>query len=99
MDVHFLYQDQAFVWDSEKAATNVRKHDVHFEHACEVFFDRFICVEDASVNEEARDAAIGMTDDMTLLLVVHIFREDDVIRIISARQATRKERVTYENTK
>jgi uncharacterized DUF497 family protein len=99
VDVHFLYQDQVFVWDSEKASANVRKHDVSFEDACQVFFDRLVHVEDASVDEEARDAAIGMTEDMALLLVVHIHREDDSIRIISAREATRKERLTYENSK
>jgi uncharacterized DUF497 family protein len=77
----------------------LRKHGVAFEDACQVFFDRLVHVEDASVDEEARDAAIGMTDGMTLLLVVHIHREDDKIRIISAREATRKERLTYENSK
>lgn len=98
MDVHFLYQDQAFVWDSEKASANVRKHGVSFETASQVFFDRLIHVEDASIDEEIRDAAVGMTEDMVLLLVVHLLREDDTIRIISAREATRKERLSYENS-
>ena len=39
-----------------------------------------------------------MTEDLVLLLVVHILREDDTIRIISAREATRKERLSYENS-
>lgn len=98
MDVHFLYQDQAFVWDSDKASANERKHGVSFETASQVFFDRLVHVEDASIDEEIRDAAIGMTEDLVLLLVVHLLREDDTIRIISAREATRKERLSYENS-
>ena len=99
MDIHFRSQDQVFVWDSEKASGNVRKHGVSFETASQVFFDRLIQIEDASIDEEVRDAAIGMTEDLMLLLVVHILREDDTIRIISAREATRKKRLSYENSK
>ena len=70
------------MWDSDKASANVRKHGVSFETASQVFFDRLVHVEDASIDEEIRDAAIGMTEDLVLLLVVHILREDDTIRII-----------------
>lgn len=102
MDIHFLLHGQHFVWDSEKATSNAGKHGVRFETACQVFFDRFIHIEDAGVDEEDRDAAIGMTDWM-LFLVVHIQlrhfqREDETIRIISARPATAHERKTYEDT-
>jgi len=97
MDLHFLYHGQRFVWDSEKASFNVSKHGVSFEDACQVFFDRFIHIEDASVDEENRDAAIGMTEDWMLLLVVHIQREGGTIRIISARPATAQERRSYED--
>jgi uncharacterized DUF497 family protein len=97
MDVYFLYQGQRFLWDSEKASSNVGKHGVSFEIACQVFFDRFIHIEDASIDEENRDAAIGMTEDWMLLLVVHIQREGGTIRIISARPATAQERRSYEN--
>ena len=86
------------MWDSDKASANVRKHGVSFETASQVFFDRLVHVEDASIDEEIRDAAIGMTEDLVLLLVVHILREDDTIRIVSARAATRKERLSYENS-
>jgi uncharacterized protein len=54
-------------------------------------------VVDASRNEEARDAVIGLDARWNLLYVVHIEREDKVIRIISARKATRQERTQYEN--
>jgi uncharacterized protein len=98
MDFHFLYLGQRFVWDSEKGASNLKKHGVSFETACEVFFDPFVYVEDARVSEEDRDAAIGMTEDWTLLLVVHLYREDETIRIISARRATAQEKGTYEDS-
>jgi len=65
----------------EKASINVRKHGVSFEVACQVFFDPFIRVEDASADEEQRDTAIGLTEDWTLLFVIHILREGDTIRI------------------
>lgn len=97
MDLYFLYLGQHFVWDSDKASINANKHGVNFEVACQVFFDRFICIEDASVDEESRDAAIGMTEEWMLLLVVHIQHESGTIRIISARAATTQERRAYED--
>jgi uncharacterized DUF497 family protein len=98
MEICFLLHDQYFVWDSEKASSNFAKHGVRFEAACEVFFDPFIRLEDATDGEEARDAAIGLTEDWTLLFVVHILREGDSIRIISARAATAQERRAYEDS-
>ena len=56
MDIYFLYRGQRFVWDAEKASSNANKHGVRFETACEVFFDPFLRVEDATVDEELRDA-------------------------------------------
>jgi uncharacterized DUF497 family protein len=53
-------------------------------------------VGDASRHEETRDAIIGMDIRWNLLFVVHIELEDDAIRIISARKATRRERAYYE---
>jgi hypothetical protein len=97
MDIHFLYLGQRFVWDSEKASGNARKHGVSFEFACQVFFDPLIRIEDASSGEEERKAAIGLTEDWALLFVVHLLREGDLIRIISARPATAQERRAYED--
>ena len=99
MDIYFLYRSQRFVWDSEKASGNAVKHGVKFETACQVFFDRFIWIEDASIDEEERDAAVGMTEDWVLLLVVHIQREGGIIRIISARPVNAQERRSYEDGK
>jgi hypothetical protein len=52
---------------------------------------------DASPEEEVRDAVIGMDMRWNLLFVVHILIEDEQVRIISARKATRSEKVFYEN--
>jgi uncharacterized DUF497 family protein len=97
MDVLFRLQGQHFVWNAEKASTNLTKHGISFESACQVFFDPLLCVEDASSEGEQRDAAIGLAEDWTLLFVVHIVRQEDVIRIISARIATPNERRAYED--
>lgn len=97
MDVYFLFQGQRFVWNSEKASENTGKHGVNFETACQVFFDPFVCIKDASAGGEERDAAIGLTEDWTMLFVVHIVREGETIRIISARPATAQERRSYED--
>jgi uncharacterized DUF497 family protein len=98
MDIYLLVQGQRFVWGSEKASRNENKHGVTFETACEVFFDPFVRVDDATVDEERRDAAIGLTNNWALLFVVHMLREGDTIRIISARPATVQERKTYEDS-
>ena len=97
MDLRYLFNSQCFVWDSEKAARNLSKHGVSFEKACEVFFDPFVLVEDASPQEEARQAAIDITEDWELLFVVHVVWEEESIRIVSARPATARERSRYEN--
>lgn len=68
-----------------------------FQQAAEAFCDPFLIVVDASRNDEARDAIIGLDIRWNLLYVVHIEGEDQMIRIISARRATRQEREDYEN--
>ena len=98
MDLHFLFHGQRFVWDSEKASSNASKHGISFETACQIFFDPFIQIEDASAGAEQRDSAIGLAEDWSLLFVVHIVREGDTIRIISARSATARERRSYEDS-
>jgi uncharacterized DUF497 family protein len=86
----------AFEWDSAKAVSNALRHGVPFELACEVFFDPFVRVIKAEEPEETRDAAIGYTESQILLFVVHVIRHEEVIRIISARHATPRERRGYE---
>lgn len=96
MDVHLTRLGQRFVWDSGKAALNLGKHGLSFEVACEVFFDPLVQFAEADVDDESRDAAIGMDTTRRLLFVVHLLREDDCLRIISARAAIAIERKTYE---
>jgi uncharacterized DUF497 family protein len=97
VDVRYTLHGQTFEWNVAKAAANLPKHGVSFEKACEVFFDPFLRLADASGEGEAREAAIGLTEDWTLLFVVHIVRRPTAIRVISARAATAMERKRYEH--
>lgn len=97
MDERYELNGITFIWDASKARLNMNKHQVSFELAAEVFFDPFFRVIDASPTAEARDAIIGMDAAWNLLFVVHIVIEDECIRIISARSATRSERQIYED--
>lgn len=97
MDTHVVLHGITFIWDEHKARENPRYHDgVTFGQAAEAFFDPFLKVVDASRNDEARDAIIGMDIRWNLLFVVHIELEEEAIRLISARKATPKERTYYE---
>jgi len=96
VDITLTLRGQSFEWDAEKAASNFAKHGVAFPEACEVFFDPFFHLVDATAGEEAREAAIGYTENARLLFVVHLTREEETIRIISARPATPEERKFYE---
>jgi uncharacterized protein len=93
-----------FEWDSAKAASNLRKHRVSFELALRVFADlRAWSAIDRIEGGEQRWQTIGMVEGRLLLLIAHTIGEDEedgqpieVIRIISARIATGKERNRYE---
>ncbi|MGH8112665.1 MAG: BrnT family toxin [Rhodanobacteraceae bacterium] len=96
MDQHHRIGGSDFVWDADKAAANLRKHDIRFEDAATVFMDPFFVLTGASRNDEARDAVIGFDRSAQLLFVVHIMLEDgDCIRIISARAAGPAEEALY----
>ncbi len=97
MNVVYFYRDQRFTWNWEKALSNIAKHDVHSEQACQVFFDPLAQILDASASSEQREAAIGTTTERTILYVVHVHRNEEEIRIISAREATSTERKNYED--
>ena len=87
-----------FEWDPRKARSNERKHGISFEEARSVFFDeQALLLEDPQpLNEEERFVLLGVSASFRLLVVVHALRERDVIRIISARKATRLETREYE---
>jgi uncharacterized protein len=86
-----------FEWDESKNQLNIRKHGIDFAEAVYVFSDPFalsIPDDDHSADEE-RWVLLGKDLNERLLLVVHTYRYDDVIRIISARKATATETTTY----
>ncbi|MBN9429200.1 MAG: BrnT family toxin [Burkholderiales bacterium] len=87
-----------FEWDPRKAASNARKHGVTFEEARTVFTDeraRLIDDPDHSEDEE-RFILLGLSRSLRLLLVCHCYRsQENVIRIISARRATKNEAKFY----
>jgi len=86
-----------FEWESEKAATNLRKHGIAFETACEVFFDPFLRMLDPeNLDGQIREAIIGLTMNWKLIYVVYTMRKGDIFRIISARSVTKYERRLYE---
>ena len=94
--MYFVLNDVTFVWNGDKARINPKNHDgITFQQATEAFFDPFLVVVDASRNDEARDAVIGLDRRWNLLYVVYTEHED-IIRIISAHKATRKEREYYD---
>ncbi len=87
-----------FEWDPAKARLNIRKHGISFEEAQTVFSDdRALIIDDPEHSEsEPRLVLLGMSAGLRILVVVHAYRADpDTIRIISARRATRSERLTY----
>ena len=86
-----------FEWDNRKAQSNKRKHGISFEEASTVFGDPLsVTIPDSghSIGED-RFVTIGISINEKLIVVVHADR-DDIIRIISARSATRHEREQYE---
>lgn len=94
---------QKFEWDPDKAALNVRKHEVAFEVAALVFADPFaLSAQDRIENGEQRWQTIGIADGYLVLVVAHTVQDDEdgseVIRIISARRADPKERKRYEQS-
>lgn len=92
-----------FEWDALKAKSNLRKHGVRFEDAMLVFADPFALSEqDHDEGGELRWQTLGLVAGIVLVLVAHTVREegaDEIIRIISARRATRKERTRYEQNR
>ena len=89
-----------FEWDEAKNRANRTKHHVSFELAIEVFNDPLHrSIPDRIVDGEQRWQTMGLVGGIVLLIVAHTYRDDgdeELVRIISARKATRKERRNYE---
>ena len=91
--------DFRFEWNPAKARENVRKHGVSFDEAQTVFADEqaILLVDPDHSADEDRFALLGLSAPLRVLVVAHCYREgDSVVRIISARKATRTERAQYD---
>ena len=87
-----------FQWDENKNTTNKKKHKISFEEAKSVFYDsEALLINDPEHSqEEERFIILGMSVKANLLVVCHCYRESEsVIRIISARKATKTEAIQY----
>jgi hypothetical protein len=87
-----------FEWDADKAASNIGKHGVTFDEARTVFGDPLAVIFDDEEHslDELREIIIGHSVLQRLLLVSFTERGDQVVRIISARKANKRERKDYE---
>jgi len=90
-----LHFDVRFEWDPRKAQINKRKHDVGFEEAAGCFADSLAMVLIDHAHPD-RLVLIGQSPACRLIFTVYAEKDADVIRIISARKATRAERRKYE---
>ena len=86
-----------FDWDPEKAAENLAKHGISFDQAIKAFDDPdAIFVEDPGHSEEeSREKVLGVADEAGIVLVIFTERVGELIRIISAREATKREKRFY----
>ena len=96
-------QQYDITWDPTKAASNIVKHGVSFTEAATVLLDSLaLTIFDAANSDlEERWFTLGMTSQARLLAVSHTFMSatpNPLVRIISARQATRRERQQYEDS-
>ena len=86
-----------FVWDEDKYDANVKKHGITFVEAMAVFDDPSALYKHDTEHsdDEDRFIVIGLSSVMRILVVCHCYRDGDVIRIISARKATKTEIKQY----
>lgn len=94
MDVNYELGDLKFVWDTEKAKINFKKHKVAFEDAARVFLDeyRYDDYDELHSDDEDRIKTVGFV--MNVLAVIYTERGDRT-RIISARRADKDEEADY----
>ena len=84
------------VWDSKKAALNIRNHGIEFSHAATVLDDPMaMTIEDTRDGEE-RFVTVGADILGRVLVVVYAYSGEEQIRLISARKASSRERRIYE---
>jgi uncharacterized DUF497 family protein len=91
-------QGQQFEWDRDKNLSNIEKHGIPFKDAATAFFDpNAVLIDDIGHSlQEDRFVILGFSKNHQLLMVCHCYRSgDDVIRIFSARKATKAEQKYY----
>jgi len=88
-----------FEWDLNKNASNQKKHGISFEEAKTAFSDEFarLIADPDHSQEEDRFILLGTSIESNLLIVCNCIRDEESVRIISARKADKKERKAYEN--
>jgi len=94
----FRYDEQLFEWDTNKNLSNIEKHGIPFKEAATVFSDdnADIIEDEGDYGDEKRFKTIGFSKNMRLLTVITCTRDkESVIRIISARRATKTEMKDY----
>lgn len=86
-----------FEWDPPKAEANLRAHGVGFAEAVTVLEDDFALTrEDPDAVDEPRFVTLGLSNLGNLLVVVYAYREPDIIRVISAWKANKRQEEMYE---
>ena len=101
-DVLLELHDSLFNWDKGKNLSNIEKHGISFKEAATVFLDpNAALLDDTKFSfDEERFKIIGHSEKLNLLMVCHCYREnDEIIRIISARKATKAEEGFYGGVK
>jgi len=91
-----------FEWDSIKADSNIKKHGISFEEAKSVFYDEFAIqfYQNDNMEGEDRFLMLGLSTTHKVLMICHCERDSgNIVRIISARKATKNERKFYEGDK
>jgi uncharacterized DUF497 family protein len=99
--VNIIIKPITFKWDENKNNLNQKKHGISFSEAESVFYDdnaRLIFDTHHSKTED-RFVLMGISSSLRILIVIHIYKKnDEIIRIISARKATKSEMKQYKET-
>ena len=86
-----------FEWDPRKAETNLHAHGIRFAEAVTVWEDAFALTrEDPDAVGEQRFVKLGLSDQANLLVVAYAYREPDIVRMLSAWWAHKRQREVYE---
>ena len=102
-EIKLQLEGMLFTWDDEKEKINIHKHGIDFTVAAAVFLDDYVTYDFNSIDEITGEERLSVTGWFAgkVMFIVYVERVringDDIIRIISAREATRKEKMRYAN--